>query len=332
MSRGIGELVPIQESIPDWMAVFIGLLTQFGDAWFLIALLAVLYWSRPDRQDDILLVMAMYVAGLGLYRYLKFVFELPRPEQPLLDPEFVPWVIRPLYEATAFASSYGFPSGHATASTIVYFGLATVLTVGTKRLRYATAAMIVAIVGFTRVALGVHFLVDIVVGVALGGLVVLVTFRGVQYISGDRVSVVLGFSILTTALYLFESSADLEAVLATGIALGLFGGWQLVVLARQLVAQDRPSKALVSAGVRGGLAALALAPLVVALEFFPLLGSEPFPLGGIVGFGAAIAVIIPVARYSPRVAAALAGLSFWLSVTVRELRSLYGQVLARLRS
>lgn len=314
------------------MAIIVALLTQLGDAWFLILLLAILYWSRPKLQDDILLVMGMYVAGLGLYRYLKFVFEFPRPDEPLLDAELVPWIIRPLYEATAFASSYGFPSGHATSATIVYFGLATVLTIGTRRLRYLTAGVIVGIVGFTRVALGVHFLVDIVVGVALGGLVLFVTFRGTRYLSRDRVSVVLAIAIVTTTLYLFESEAHLEAVLATGIALGLFGGWQLVVFARQTVTQTRPSQALVPLTIRGGLAALSFAPLVAALEFFPLLSGEPYPLGGIVGIVAAVAVVLPIARYSPQVGAFLAALSFWLSAAARTVRSLLYRALSKLRS
>ena len=314
------------------MAIIVALLTQLGDAWFLVLLLAVLYWSRPKLQADILLVMAMYVAGLGLYRYLKFVFELPRPDEPLLDAELVPWIVRPLYEATAFASSYGFPSGHATSATIVYFGLATVLTVGTRRLRYLAAGVIVGIVGFTRLALGVHFLVDIVVGVALGGLVLFVTFRGIQSLSRDRVSVVLGIAIVTTTLYLFESEAHLEAVLAAGIALGLFGGWQLVVFARQIITHTRPSQAIVPLVMRGGLAAVSFAPLVAALEFFPLLGADPYPLGGIVGIAAAVAVVLPIARYSPHVSAVLAALSFWLSATVRTFRSLLYRALSQLRS
>ena len=332
MSRGIGEIDWVQELIPDWMALLIGLLTQLGDAWFLVLVLAVLYWSRPALQDGVLLVMGMYVAGRSFYRYLKFVFELPRPDDPLLDPELVPWFVRPLYEATAFASGYGFPSGHAISATIVYFGLATVLTAGTRRLRYVTAAVLVAVVGFTRIALGVHYLVDIVVGVALGGVFVFVTFRSVQFVSRDRVTVVLVIAIVTAGLYVFESRADLEAVLALGIALGLFGGWQLVVLAREVLARTRPSQTARPIAVRGGLAALSFAPLVAALEFVPLLAGEPFPLGAIAGIGAALAVVLPIARYSPHVAAVLAGLSFWLRAALATLRSILRRTAGRLRS
>lgn len=332
MSRGLGEIFQLQEALPEWLAILLAVLTQLGDAWFLVLLLATLYWTQSRLQDDILLVMGMYVAGLGLYRYLKYLFELPRPDQPLLDPELVPWLIRPLYEATAFASGYGFPSGHATASTVVYFGLATVLTVATRRLRYVVASLLVAIVGFTRVALGVHFLVDIVAGVALGGLLVFVTFRGIRFVSHDRVTVVLGVAILTATLYVLESNATLEAILVTGVALGLFGGWQLVILARTLVVTDRPSSTVRPIVLRGGLAAASFVPLVAALELFPVLGDDPFPLGALAGFGAAVAVVIPVARFSPRVGAVLAGGTFWLRAIGRACRRFTRAVRSWLRT
>lgn len=331
MSRGFGEVVHLQEAIPDWVAVVIGLLTQLGDPWFLILILVVLYWTRPALQEDALIVMGMYVAGLGLYRYLKFVFELPRPEEPLLDPELVPWLIRPLYEATAFASSYGFPSGHATSSTIVYFGLATVLTVGTPRARYAVASVLVGLIGFTRIALGVHFLVDIVVGVALGGAVVLLTFYLFRLISRDRVTVVLFFAIVTSGLYLFESEAHPEAVHAFGVALGLFGGWQLVILADQLVGKTDSRKTVIPIRVRGVFTVAIFILFVGVLERFSMIGGEPFPLGALSGIGAAVAVILPIARYSTRVGIIFSSASLWAKSLLNTLRSLVRRTLTRLR-
>lgn len=331
VSRGIGEFEPIQEFIPDWAAVVVGLLTQLGDAWFLILLLAVLYWTNSDTQDNVLLVAGMYIAGLGLYRFLKFVFELPRPNEPLLEPELVPWLVRPLYEATAFASSYGFPSGHATSATIVYFGLATVLTVGTRRLRYVVATGLVGIVGFTRVALGVHYLVDIVVGVVVGGVILFVAFRGLDYVPGNQLTLLLFVGIITNLLYLLESAVDTDSVFSLGIALGLFAGWQLVLLARSVVIAGRPSRTVRPLVFRGGLAAIALAPLIAALEVFPLFSGEIYPLGGVVGLGTVVAVVVPVARYSESVRRVIDGLLFWLSTAVDGIRTGLTYVQRRIR-
>ena len=296
MSRAVGVVTAVQGLLPDWTALGIALLTQVGGGLFLGLVLTGLYWSRRDLQEDVLLVTATYVVGFGLYRYLKLVFELPRPEQPLLEVELVPGLVRPLYELTVLPASYGFPSGHATSATIIYVGLAAVVTVGTRRLRYAIAGGAVTLVGFTRVALGVHYLVDIVAGVALGG-VLLGAVWGLRRVSRDPQSLVLGLGVLTTGLYAVESGLAFEAVVSVGLAVGLFGGWQVVVLARALVGESRRSGTV---SVRAGLAAASLAVLCVAGVLGPLVG-EWLLVGSVTGVLTAAWVVVPVARHSPHV-------------------------------
>jgi len=232
MSRGIGALEAIQGVVPDWLAPLIAVLTQLGGLGFLALVLAVVYWRRVDSRDDIVLVASMAVAGVGLYRSLKHAFGLPRPDEPLLEPELVPELVRPLYELMAFSAGYGFPSGHATMSTVVYVGLAVVLPDGTRRQRYVLAGGLVVLVGFTRIALGVHFLVDVVAGVALGATILYGGLRVAGRFADDPVTVMLVVGIVANGLYLAASAGSVEAVAAFGVALGLFGGWRLVVRAR----------------------------------------------------------------------------------------------------
>jgi undecaprenyl-diphosphatase len=76
-------------------------------------------------------------------------------------------------------ATYSFPSGHAVASTLFY---GTVCVLGLEHLRsplrrgLATAAAVgmVLLVSFSRVYLGVHYPVDVVAGMALGGACLLV--------------------------------------------------------------------------------------------------------------------------------------------------------------
>lgn len=232
MTRGVGVLEAIQGAVPDWLALFLALLTQLGDVWFLALVLASLYWFDTPRRDGIGAVAGLWLAGIGLYRGLKEVFAFPRPDQPLLEPELAPGLVRPLYEATALATGYGFPSGHAVNTTVVYFGLATVLAVSTRRRRFAAAGTIVTIVCFTRVALGVHYLVDVVAGVAAGALLLGGARAFANRRSADWTTVSFSLAVVFGAFFLVVSAFDPDAILVLAVSLGVLAGPRLVARGR----------------------------------------------------------------------------------------------------
>lgn len=226
MSRGFGELEPIQEAIPESLAVVVALLTQLGDVWFLALLLTGLYVSGLARRQDIATVGGLWLAGLGLYNGLKEFFQFPRPDQPLADPAALPELIQPIYEATAMAGGYGFPSGHAVNSTVVYVALAAVLTVSTRRRRFAAAAAIVSTVCFTRLALGVHYLVDVLAGVSAGLLLLGVAATLIDREVADRPSVAFGIAIPLAVFFVLTSGANTESLLVLVASVGGFVGWR----------------------------------------------------------------------------------------------------------
>ncbi|MCU4926322.1 phosphatase PAP2 family protein [Halobacteria archaeon AArc-dxtr1] len=317
MSRGIGEVDFLQGLIPEWLAVIVALLTQLGDIWFLGLLLAVLYWAHTPKRDEIAMVGGVWLAGMGFYKGLKEHFEFPRPDDPLLDPEVLPTLIQPLYEATAMASGYGFPSGHAVNTTIVYFGLAYVLSIGSKRARFATAAAIVTTVCFTRLALGVHYLVDVVVGVGVGFLVLLTARELIRRMPSDRTTVTLGMAIICGVFFLVTSEVDEDAVFVLSASLGAFAGWQVIILGRRLVSAPSFSAAVRPIAVRGGLVLMALAPLVATFEYFPLL--SVYTAGGGIGLLTAVAITIPVARHSDHARRIGSRIRFWIVVVLHGL-------------
>ena len=84
----------------------------------------------------------------------------PRPDDPLVQ-----------------AYGYSFPSGHAFNSTVSYGLLAIIawrsdLPLAARRLIVAAAIILVALIGCSRIALGVHYPTDVVAG-WLGGLALL---------------------------------------------------------------------------------------------------------------------------------------------------------------
>lgn len=321
MSRDLGGVEAIQELLPEWLVVVLAVVTQLGDVWLLALVLATAYWRWPSTQDDVAMVGGLFLAGLGAYRALKELLRLPRPDAPPLDVEVLPWGIDWLYAATASASGYGFPSGHATNATVVYVGLALVLPIGTRTQRLAVAAGLVALVGVSRVVLGVHYVVDIVVGAALGLVVVTVGVSRLPRLARDRGTPVFVLAVATTAVYLAVDAPDDRAWLMAAAALGLLGGWQLVVLARYLVAVERPSAFARPLVGRGALALATLGPLALAASTYPLAGEVAFGRAGAVGLGAALALVVPIARYSPRVRRGVAAVRFWLASLWRAARS-----------
>jgi undecaprenyl-diphosphatase len=93
----------------------------------------------------------------------------------MLDPslKLIVGRLRPVVDVpVASAPGNSFPSGHALGSTVAYGALLLVfLPVMSRRLRtvgIAAFAAIVVLVGFTRVALGVHYVSDVLAGWLLG--------------------------------------------------------------------------------------------------------------------------------------------------------------------
>jgi membrane-associated phospholipid phosphatase len=71
-------------------------------------------------------------------------------------------------------SGFGFPSGHAT-TVLACWGLVALLlgagrSIRVKIVLWTAAVVIVALVGLSRIYLGVHWWTDVVAGFALGGL------------------------------------------------------------------------------------------------------------------------------------------------------------------
>jgi membrane-associated phospholipid phosphatase len=134
------------------------IVTWLGSGLFLLGL--VLWLSvgllRRNRVNDALLLVIAYAGAQILNAVLKLIFHRPRP-----DPSFV------------HLTTFSFPSGHATASAAVYTLIA---WLAIRRLRSTlwqvavgvAAALLIALIGFTRMYLGAHYLSDVLAGTCAG--------------------------------------------------------------------------------------------------------------------------------------------------------------------
>ncbi|WP_254524814.1 phosphatase PAP2 family protein [Natrinema caseinilyticum] len=145
----------LRNAIPAEYGEFVAVVTELGGTTVLTLLLAVLFWCSDRRRSA--LVISYAVAGLGLLLSIKTLMALPRPPEDAM-----------LVALEGERDGYGFPSGHAFAATVVYGGLVAAYDrLGDWR-AVAGASTLVAAVSLSRVVLGVHYLGDVIVGVALG--------------------------------------------------------------------------------------------------------------------------------------------------------------------
>jgi undecaprenyl-diphosphatase len=126
--------------------------------WFyLVTGLAALYtWRSGHPRLAIFLVLTGLLGG-AIDSIVKILVDRPRPslEQPV---------------ATAHGKS--FPSGHAMTSIVGYGALLLVfiprIPKTWRKPAWAGAILLVLMIGFTRLALGVHYISDVVGGYLLG--------------------------------------------------------------------------------------------------------------------------------------------------------------------
>src|SRR5690242_6151387 len=144
----------------EWLTSALKVLTWLGSTAVIIpAGLAIGLYFLIRRRDwrPLALLTAAVAGAVGLWLIIKPFVGRPRPPAAI-------WIGH--YPGAAF------PSGHATQSIAFYAMLAIVLGAGLSPRRRAilwgAAALVVLIVGASRIYLGAHWLTDVLGGYALG--------------------------------------------------------------------------------------------------------------------------------------------------------------------
>lgn len=205
--RGLGIAVAFERVLPPAVRELFAALTYLGDAGVLLAAVALYYWLG-DRERGAF-VLAATLGALALTLALKGLFALPRPPNSI---------------QIAHATGYGFPSGHAIGATVVWGVLALALERGTHRARILAAAVAIGVISLSRVVIGVHYAVDVIVGVAVGITYLAVLIRVTKW----RVN--WGFAIAATLALAALATNDIGPDVIAAVA-GVFGAavtWVLV--------------------------------------------------------------------------------------------------------
>ncbi len=144
---------------PGMLRTLAAIVAHSGDSWFWLAGLGLLLWLGTDywKRELLILIISILVTAVIVF-IIKFTVRRSRPKGE--------W--GKIYRAT---DPHSFPSGHSARAmmlAVIMLGLSP--GVGIAVLVWAP------LVGIARVAMGVHYLSDVVAGMVLGlgiGLVVL---------------------------------------------------------------------------------------------------------------------------------------------------------------
>ena len=148
-------LESIRNPVFDWIFATI---THLGEETFFLAFAIIFFWCVNKRQGYYILITGL--VGTVVNQVAKLFFRIPRPW--VLDPEF-----NIIESARAEATGYSFPSGH-TQNVAGTFGA--IAAFKPRKWLTALCVTIILLVGFSRMYLGVHTPLDVVVSllIALG--------------------------------------------------------------------------------------------------------------------------------------------------------------------
>lgn len=187
-------LESIRNPVFDWIFATI---THLGEETFFLAFAIIFFWCVNKRQGYYILITGL--VGTVVNQVAKLFFRIPRPW--VLDPEF-----NIIESARAEATGYSFPSGH-TQNVAGTFGA--IAAFKPRKWLTALCVTIILLVGFSRMYLGVHTPLDVVVSLLIAlGLILLLrpVFETDESFKKYMPYVVIGSVILSVGFLVYVLS------------------------------------------------------------------------------------------------------------------------------
>lgn len=149
---------------PFWNTFF-ELITRFGEETILIVAFCVVFWSISKRMGYVMGV-SFFLSSL-VVQGMKIIFRIPRPW--VADPNFYP-----VQGVVSEATGYAFPSGHTQNAAALLGSLGIQIKQNLVKIILFSLVLLVA---FSRLYLGVHYLLDVVVSLLLTGVIVFFAYK-----------------------------------------------------------------------------------------------------------------------------------------------------------
>lgn len=142
----------------DW---FFSLITHLGEETFFLVIAILFFWCVNKREGYYILITGL--VGTVINQMAKLIFRIPRPW--VLDPDF-----EIVESAREEATGYSFPSGHTQNIAGTYGAISAHQP---KKWKTALCVTIIVLVAFSRMYLGVHTPLDVIVSLLVALLLIL---------------------------------------------------------------------------------------------------------------------------------------------------------------
>ncbi|MGB9885437.1 MAG: phosphatase PAP2 family protein [Moorellales bacterium] len=220
-------------STPALDLFFVGV-TMLGSEELFLVIVSLVYWLG-DRRLGLTLGVLFCLSALS-NQMLKDLFRQPRPS---------PAEVRVLFAASG--EGYGFPSGHTQNGTVFWGALARHRGGGW----WVLVAVVVGMIGLSRLYLGLHWPVDVLGGAGIG---VALLWAYSRLENPGREGPVLGILLGVAVLVCLTYRTPVAAKVGGGLA-GMLVGYRLeasVAGLRPPVGWRALARALLGLGVLGG--------------------------------------------------------------------------------
>jgi membrane-associated phospholipid phosphatase len=181
--ENLSQINILFQSLGEWLYYPMRFFSFLGDEEFYLFIMPAIYWCFDSRLGLRLGMILMLSNGIN--GAFKFLFHGPRPF----------WVND---QVTAYIheSSFGVPSGHAQNAVSIwgYFAAMT----KSLWLRWLFIAIFI-LIGLSRIYLGAHFFIDVLVGWLIGGILVYL-FIFVEKKYGNQVALWKNSKKITAAI------------------------------------------------------------------------------------------------------------------------------------
>lgn len=149
------------------LTLFFSAITDLGSNVGYLVILSLVYWCLTKYAGLELAYCTLFSATLNVW--LKQIWDIPRPGDAalngVLEQAGIQRRVTPLKEA-ALAS---FPSGHSQGAAVTWGYVAHILNApGRRHWAWFAAALLAALIAFSRLYLGVHFPQDVIAGLVIG--------------------------------------------------------------------------------------------------------------------------------------------------------------------